>query len=59
MLGISSGSVQSILKKDKLPEKLNSEDWFLHPNTASAHTNLSVHEFLAKHEMTVLPNPSY
>jgi len=59
MLGISYGSVQSIVK-DKWPEKQKSKDWFLHQNITLALTDLSVHKFLRGEEkMTVLPNASY
>ena len=36
----------------------SSSDWFLH-NNAPAHTALSVQQFLAKNNMTVIPHPPY
>ena len=37
----------------------NSSDWFLHHDNAPAHTALSVQQFLAKNNMTVIPHPPY
>jgi len=33
--------------------------WFLHHDNAPAHTALSVQQFLAKNNMTVIPHPPY
>jgi len=35
----------------------SSSDWFLHHDNAPAHTALSVQQFLAKNNMTVIPHP--
>jgi len=35
------------------------DDWVLHHNNASAHTVLSIQEFLAKENFPVLPHPPY
>jgi len=37
----------------------SSSDWFLHHNNAPARTALSVQQFLAKNNMTVIPRPPY
>jgi len=34
-------------------------DWFPHHNNAPAHTVLSVQQFLAQNNMTVIPHPPY
>ena len=41
----------------KRPEMWSSGDWFLHRDNAPAHTALSVQQFLAKNNMTVIPLP--
>ena len=38
----------------KRPEMWSSGDWFLHDDNAPAHTPLSVQQFLAKNNMTVI-----
>ena len=43
----------------KRPEMWSSGDWFLHPDNAPAHMALSVQQFLAKNNMTVIPHPPY
>ena len=43
----------------KRPEMWSSGDWFLHHDNAPAHTALSVQQFLAKNNMTVIPHPPY
>jgi len=43
----------------KRPEMWNNGDWFLHHENAPAHTAFSVQQFLAKHNMTVIPHPPY
>jgi len=40
-------------------EMWSSGDWFLHHDNAPAHTALSVQQFLAKNNMTVIPHPPY
>ena len=35
----------------------SSGDWFLHHDNAPAHTALSVQQFLAKNNVTVIPHP--
>jgi len=37
----------------------SSGDWFLHHDNAPSHTALSVQQFLAKNDMTVIPHSSY
>ena len=49
--------LQDTVRK-KRPETWSSGDWFLHHNS-SAHTALSVQQFLAKNNMTVIPHPPY
>ena len=41
------------------PEMCSSGDRFLHHDNAPAHTALSVQQFLAKNNMTVIPHPPY
>ena len=41
----------------KRPELWRSDDWFFHHNNAPAHSPLRTREFLAKHYITVLPQP--
>jgi len=38
----------------KRPEMWSSSDWFLHHNSAPAHMALSVQQFVAKNNMTVV-----
>jgi len=44
---------------EKRPEMWSSSDWFCHHDNAPANTALSVQEFLAKHNMTAIPDPPY
>ena len=37
----------------------SSGEWFLHHDNAPAHMALSVQQFLAKNNMTVIPHPPY
>jgi transposase len=46
-------------ERRKRPEGWRNKTWMLHHDKAPAHTSLLVHEFLAKHEMTVIPQPPY
>ena len=43
----------------KRPEMWSIGDWFLHHDNAPAHTALSVQQFLAKINMTVIPHPPH
>jgi len=43
----------------KRPEMRSSGDWFLHHDNAPAHTTLRVQQFLAKNNITVIPDPPY
>jgi hypothetical protein len=43
----------------KLPAKWNLVDWFVPHNNALAQYASSVHKFLAKHKITVIPHPRY
>ena len=43
----------------KQPELLASNSWILHHDNAPAHTALSVREFLATKQITVLEHPAY
>jgi len=43
----------------KQPEMLINGDWILHHDNAPADTALSVQQFLAKNNMTVIPHPPY
>jgi len=45
--------------RKKRPEMWSSGDWFLHHDNAPAHTALSVQQFLARNNMTVIPHPPY
>ena len=45
--------------RKKRPEMWSSGDWFLHHDNAPAHMVLSVQQFLAKNNMTIIPHPSY
>ena len=49
------------LKKlgQKRPELFANYSWILHHNNARAHTTLSVREFLATKQITVLEHPAY
>lgn len=47
MLGISLWLVQRTMK-DECSEKWDSGDWFLYPDNTSAHSALSLPQFLAK-----------
>jgi hypothetical protein len=44
-------------ERRKRPEGWRNKTWMLHHNNTPAHTSLLVHEFLAKHKMTVVPQP--
>jgi len=43
----------------KRPEIFANNSWILHHDNAPAHTELSVREFLATKQITVLENPAY
>jgi len=43
----------------KQPEILANNSWILHHDNAPAHTALSVREFLATKQITVLEHPAY
>jgi len=43
----------------KRPELFANSSWILHHDTAPAHMALSVTEFLATKQITVLENPAY
>jgi transposase len=43
----------------KRPEGWRNKTWMLHHDNAPAHTSLLIREFLAKHEMTVIPQLPY
>jgi len=43
----------------KRPELLANSSWILHQDNAPAQTALSVREFLATKQITVLENPAY
>ena len=43
----------------KRPELFANNSWFLHHDNASAHMALSVREFLATKQITVLEHPAY
>jgi len=43
----------------KRPEIFANNSWILHHDNAPAHTALSVSEFLAAKQITVLENPAY
>ena len=43
----------------KRPELFASNSWILHHDNAPAHTALSVKEFLATKQITVLEHPAY
>ena len=43
----------------KRPELFASNSWILHHDNAPAHTALSVREFLATKQITVLEHPAY
>jgi len=43
----------------KRPELFANNSWILHHENASAHTTLSVREFLATRQITVLEHPAY
>ena len=45
--------------RKKRPEMWSSGGWFLHHDNAPAHTALSVQQFLAKNNRTVIPHPPY
>jgi len=43
----------------KRPERFANNSWILHHDNAPAHTALSVREFLANKQITVLEHPAY
>jgi len=43
----------------KKPELFANKSWILHHNNAPAHTALSVKEYLATKQITVLEHPAY
>jgi hypothetical protein len=43
----------------KRPEIFANNSWILHHDNAPSHTALSVREFLANKQITVLENPAY
>ena len=43
----------------KKPEAWTNNTWMLHHDNAPAHASLLIHEFLTKHETTVVPQPPY
>jgi hypothetical protein len=43
----------------KRPEEWRNKTWMLHRDNAPAHTLLLIHEFLVKHEMSVIPQLPY
>jgi len=43
----------------KRPEVWTNNTWMLHRDNSPAHTSLLIHEFLTKHEMTVVPQLPY
>ena len=45
--------------RPKRPEIFASNSWILHHDNAPAHTTLSVREFLATKQITVLEHPAY
>ena len=45
--------------KRKRPDLFASNSWILHHDNAPAHTALSVREFLATKQITVLEHPAY
>jgi hypothetical protein len=46
-------------ERRKRAEKWRNKTWMLHHNNTPANTSLLVHEFLAKHETTVVLQPHY
>jgi hypothetical protein len=46
-------------ERRKRPESWRNKTWMLYHDNAPAHTSLLVHEFLAKHDRTVVPQPPY
>jgi hypothetical protein len=46
-------------EQKRRPEGWRNKTWMLHRDNAPAHTSLLVHEFLAKHETIVVPQPPY
>jgi hypothetical protein len=42
-------------ERRKRPEGWKNKTWMLHHDNAPAHTSLLVRQFLAKHEMVVVP----
>jgi len=45
--------------RQKRPELFGNNSWILHHDNAPAHTTLSVREFLATKQITVLEHPAY
>jgi len=43
----------------KRPGMWSSGDWCLHHDNAPAHTALSVQQFLAKNNITIIPHPPF
>ena len=55
------GVLQRLREKirKKRPELWRDNSWFLHHDNAPAHSALSIRQFCAKNQMTVLPQPPY
>jgi hypothetical protein len=47
------------VKKTEMTQNFANNSWILHHNNASAHTALSVREFLASKQLTVLKHPPF
>ena len=43
----------------KRPELSENQTWMLHHNNALSHTSLLIYSYLAKHQTSVVPRPSY
>ena len=43
----------------KRPELWENQTWILHHDNAPAHTSLLIHSYLAKHQTSIVPHPSY
>ena len=56
-LGVLKGLLEKV--RLKRPELFANNSWILHHDNAPAHTALSVREFLATKQITVLEHPAY
>jgi hypothetical protein len=45
--------------EEKMPGLWRRKKWLLHRDNAAVHFSLLIHDFLTKHETTLIPKPPY